>query len=128
MGSELITESLLDDMNTPLAISEIHELVKNLNDSNTSDEEWLKNKNKMKFYGKLLGLFNSTPEKWFEKNQKKLSNEEIEEIEKLVQERNLARQNNNFKLADKIREDLSQRGILIKDTDNESVWELINGK
>ena len=75
-----------------------------------------------------MGLFNYSAKKWFEKNQKKLSNEEIEEIEKLVQERNLARQNNNFKLADKIREDLSQRGILIKDTDNESVWELINGK
>ena len=74
-----------------------------------------------------MGLFNYDAKKWFEKNQKKLSNDEIEEIEKLVQERNLARQNNNFKLADKIREDLSQRGVLIKDKDNESVWELING-
>jgi len=125
---DTIPESLLDDMNTPLAISEIHEIVKNLNNPSIDDQEWIKLKKQLKFYGKLMGLFNYSAKKWFEKNQKKLSNEEIEEIEKLVQERNLARQNNNFKLADKIREDLSQRGILIKDTDNESVWELINGK
>ena len=125
---DTIPESLLDDMNTPLAISEIHEIVKNLNNPSIDDQEWIKLKKQLKFYGKLMGLFNYSAKKWFDKNQKKLSNEEIEEIEKLVQESNLARQNNNFKTADKIREDLSQRGILIKDTDNESVWELINGK
>ena len=124
---DIIPESLLDDMNTPLAISEIHEIVKNLNNPSIDDQEWIKLKKQLKFYGKLMGLFNYDAKKWFEKNQKKFSNDEIEEIEKLVQERNLARQNNNFKLADKIREDLSQRGVLIKDKDNESVWELING-
>ena len=56
--SNNIPESLLDDMNTPLAITEIHDLVKKLNNHNINDNEWVKYKNNLQFYGNLMGLFN----------------------------------------------------------------------
>ena len=39
----------------------------------------------------------------------------------------MARQNNDFKLADEIREKLRDKGVLVKDSVDESVWELTNG-
>ena len=121
-----IPESLLDDMNTPLAISEIHELVKSLNNENLDDSEWLKIKSRIKYYGKIMGLFDITSEEWFEKKQKKISAEKRDEIEKLIKKRNLARQNKNFKLADEIRENLREKGVLVEDVNTESIWKLID--
>ena len=121
-----IPESLLDDMNTPLAISEIHELVKSLNDESLSDKEWVKIKSRIKYYGKIMGLFDITSEEWFEKKRKKISIEKRGEIEKLIKKRNLARQNKNFKLADEIRENLKKKGVLVEDVNRESIWKLID--
>ena len=121
-----IPESLLDDMNTPLAISEIHELVKSLNNENLDDSEWQKIKSRIKYYGKIMGLFDITSEEWFEKKQKKISAEKRDEIEKLIKKRNLARQNKNFKLADEIRENLRKKGVLVEDVNTESIWKLID--
>ena len=121
-----IPESLLDDMNTPLAISEIHELVRSLNNENLSDSEWVKIKSRIKYYGKIMGLFDLTSKEWFEKKQKKISVEKREEIEILIKKRNLARHNKNFKLADEIRENLREKGVLVEDVNAESIWKLID--
>ena len=124
---ESIPKSLLDDMNTPLAISEIHELVKKLNDKNLDDREWAKNKNLIKFYGKLMGLFVKKSSEWSRNTQKKISETEKEEIQKLIKERNLARQNGNYELADKIREKLRKKGIILEDKEKTTNWKINDG-
>ena len=124
---ESIPKSLLDDMNTPLAISEIHELVKKLNDKNLDDKEWLKNKNLIKFYGELMGLFVKKSSEWSRNTQKKISETEKEEIQKLIKERNLARQNGNYELADKIREKLRKKGIILEDREKTTNWKIDDG-
>ena len=96
-------DSLLDDINTPLAISEIHELVKKLNDNRISDEEWISCKNKIQLYGNLMGLFSKSQSELAYSSKKDLNKNQIEKIENLIKQRNLARQNGNFKLADEIR-------------------------
>ena len=73
-----------------------------------------------------MGLFDITSEEWFEKKQKKISAEKRDEIEKLIKKRNLARQNRNFKLADEIRENLREKGVLVEDVNTESIWKLID--
>ena len=127
-NSKLIPSSLLDDINTPMAISEIHELVKRLNKQNINDKEWIECKNKIRLYGELMGLFNKTPDEWFKKSKKLLNPEEEKEINLLIEERNFARQNSNFELADKIREKLKEKGIIIEDIGDKSNWKMKDGR
>ncbi|MBD3397777.1 cysteine--tRNA ligase [Candidatus Micrarchaeota archaeon] len=59
-----------------------------------------------------------------EKEEKKISPEKEKEIESLVQERENARKEKNFKLADEIRDKLAQMGILLEDTDKGPRWKI----
>jgi len=127
-AQQLIPNSLLDDLNTPMAISEIHELVNKLNDKNISDKDWLAYRNQIKFYGQLMGLFTLDPNAWFVKDKKSLSNEDKSEIEKMINERNLARHAHNFELADAIRLKLDKKGIILEDSNNKTIWKLKNGR
>ena len=43
-------------------------------------------------------------------------------IERLIKERNEARRNKNFDLADSIRHQLKEKGIEIEDTSDGTVW------
>lgn len=45
-----------------------------------------------------------------------------EDIEKLIEQRNDARKNRNFKAADEIRQALEKRGIILEDTKNGTIW------
>ena len=60
-------------------------------------------------------------EKWnsYKKVNIKISEEEIL---KKIDERNNARKNKEFRLADKIRNELSENGILIEDKDDKTTW------
>ena len=60
-------------------------------------------------------------EKW---NSYKKTNIKITEKEILnkIKERNIARKNKNFKLADNIRDELFENGILIEDKDDTTSW------
>ena len=59
--------------------------------------------------------------KW---NSYKKVNIQISENEILdkINERNIARKNKNFELADKIRNELFENGILIEDKDDTTTW------
>ena len=46
----------------------------------------------------------------------------MSEIEKLIQQRNLARKDKDFKEADKIRFNLEKNGILIEDLNDKTHW------
>ena len=45
----------------------------------------------------------------------------------LINNRNLARQDSNFELADEIREQLRKKGVVLEDVEKESKWKLNNG-
>ena len=53
---------------------------------------------------------------------KPLSDLSIEEIEKLISDRNDARENKKFDLADKIRNQLAKKGIVLEDLDGKTIW------
>jgi len=46
----------------------------------------------------------------------------MKEISLLVVEGNLASENKNFKEADKIRDELFDKGVLIEDKDGKTLW------
>ena len=113
-----------DTMNTGL--DEIHELVKKLNDSSISDNEWIECKSKIKRYGDLMGLFMRSNFQELEVEENKLNNVQIKEIENLIKERNLARQSGNFELADEIRGKLEIKGVILEDKGDNTTWKIKN--
>ena len=60
------------------------------------------------------------PNIWLGYNQ--TANPEKEEIEGLINQRNEARCDKDFKLADEIRDKLKQQGIEIEDTKSGTIW------
>ena len=110
-----ISETLFDDLNTPGFIAKIHELY---NNAKKGDK---KSKNLFNSACRLLGLFNQDKNEW--NNFKKINIKVSEDfILKKINERIKAKEEGNFKLADKIREELLNKGIEIHDEKNKSNW------
>ncbi len=107
-------EAMEDDFNTADAISVIFELVKfiNINIRNTNNkvifEEFYRELTKL---SDICGLILTQKEDILE-----------EEIEKLIEERQNARKEKNFKRADEIRDELLNRGIILEDTREGVKW------
>ena len=118
-----IIKALSDDLNTPLAIAELHNLVSQLN--KTEDE-----KDKAELKGKLiasanmLGLLMLSPDDWFQSNSK--SEITAEEIEALIVERKEARITKNYQRADEIRKFLEAKGIVLEDSKEGTIWKHLN--
>ena len=112
-----VDETLLDDLNTPGYIAKIHELY---NDANKGDEE-----KKLKFNQacKLIGLFNISKKEWESLKKSKISVSESY-ITKKIEERIKAKNNGNFALADKIRDELLSKGIMIEDQKGKTIWKV----
>ena len=112
-----VDEILLDDLNTPGYIAKIHELY---NDANKGDEE-----KKLKFNQacKLIGLFNISKKEWESLKKRKISVPESY-ITKKIEERTKAKNNGNFALADKIRDELLSKGIMIEDQKGKTIWKV----
>jgi cysteinyl-tRNA synthetase len=112
--SDELFNILLDDLNTPKFITNIHSLY---NKAKIGDVAAKKDLNSAL---KFIGLFEQTEEQF--NILKKKSNFDISEIENLIEQRNLARKNKDFKKADKIRLDLEKNGILIEDLNDKTHW------
>ena len=116
--SEEIMESLLDDLNTPKVLAKLNTLSNTLSSANSEEKRNIKNN--LIAVGKILGVMQEDPNIWLGYNQ--TANPEKEEIERLINQRNEARRNKDFKLADQIRDKLKSKGIEIEDTKNGTIW------
>ena len=101
-----------DDFNTADAIASIFELVKFANATAESSKEYLKGLHDLIVkLADVLGLI-------VEKEEELLA----EDIEKLIEERQAARKEKNFKRADEIRNELLEKGIILEDTREGVKW------
>ena len=73
----------------------------------------------MQFYRSLT----DTSEEWLQTKKNTISLSE-DEFNSKIAERNKARDEKNYQLADKIRKDLLDKGILIEDKDGTTSWKL----
>ena len=64
---------------------------------------------------------NETEIKWLEFKKNKLSINEAEILDKIDQ-RNKARKDKNYEEADKIRDELLDKGVSIEDKDGKTTW------
>ena len=122
LPSKNIMDSFLDDLNTPKVIANINEEVNKL--SSASKDEKVKIKSNLLSTGKILGILENDPKEWLGYSQQNIENSE--EIERLINDRNEARRNKNFNLADTIRDTLKEKGIEIEDKDKGTVWRKTN--
>ena len=69
----------------------------------------------------FIGLLNETNDQWqeFKKNRVSLSETEID---KMINLRDKARENKDYEKADRIRNELSDKGVLIEDKDGKTLW------
>lgn len=110
------TEAVDDDFNTADGIAVIFDLVReiNTNINETSVKQTLETAyNLLMELTSVFGLLG--------KRKEILE----EEIEKLIEERQKARQEKNFELSDKIRDDLKEQGIILEDTPQGVKWRRI---
>ena len=71
----------------------------------------------------FIGLLNETKEDWLKFKKSKVLISENEILIK-INKRNQARLNKNYDEADKIRDELLDKGVLIEDKDGKTVWKL----
>lgn len=112
---ERFIEEMDDDFNTANAVSILFELSKEANkylqEANTTEKvlmEFLQIFNEILT---VLGINMETKEALLD-----------EEIEELIQKRNEARKERNFQLADQIRDQLKEQGIILEDTPQGIRW------
>ncbi|MCL1928826.1 MAG: cysteine--tRNA ligase [Treponema sp.] len=106
-------EALDDDLSTPRALAELWGL---LRDTNVAPADALKT---ILYMDRVLGLRLETA---LAGEQEQENPEFIAEIEGFIAQRNSAKAEKNYVLADKIRNELYQRGIILEDTKDGSVW------
>lgn len=106
-------DSINDDMNTSMAITVLYDVLK---DNNLNDKT---KKCLIESFDKVLSL------DLLKENDDSISEELVDYIEKQIELRKIAKKNKDFELADKIRNELLEKGIELKDTREGTVWSKI---
>ena len=115
--SDEILKPLYEDLNTPGYIANLHKLF------DKSQEGSIKDKEIFVSACNFIGLLKQDL-KSFNQIKKNKSGISESEIEKMIDQRNEARKNKDFKTADKIRNELYDKGVLIEDKDDKTSWKL----
>ena len=115
------TNSLKDDFNTPKAIKVLQEINQQINRQVSTDNSDLRKlKNSLRSFANSIGLLLNSAEDYFKySGDSELENEKIQEA---IEQRNEARANKNFALADSIRKELSEKGISLEDKEGKTYW------
>ena len=119
METPAVIAALSDDLNTPLALSHLHELAGAINKA--EGEEKAEASNCLLIAGKLLGLLQQNPEDWFKGSAAEGSLDDAA-IDALIADRNQARKQKDFTRSDEIRDELAEQGILLEDGADGTTW------
>ena len=105
---------LMDDLNTPGLITELNNIVKEYNSSESAKE---KIKSRLGLISSVLGILE-------DENFNEISEELKIKINDMVLKRSEAKNNKDFKTADAIRDQLIELGVEINDSSDGTEWKL----
>jgi cysteinyl-tRNA synthetase len=118
--SERLLVALADDLNTPLALAELHELATAMNKAkDEAKREMLAGQ--LLAGGAILGLLEDDPDAWF-KGAAAEGALSAEAIETMIAARIEARKAKDFTEADRLRDDLLAQGITLEDGPGGTTW------
>jgi cysteinyl-tRNA synthetase len=113
-----VREALADDLNTPLALTQLHELAGAINRT-TSDAERSALQRALEAGGKVMGLLGQSPLDWLQGSAKA----DADRIAERIGARASARRQRRFAEADHIRAELAGEGIALEDRpDGTTTW------
>jgi cysteinyl-tRNA synthetase len=119
LSAEAFYTALNDDLNTPVAIAEVHALAKELNKAAVADKPRLKGR--ILAAAQLLGILEQDPQQWLHGGA---SADQIgaEAVEALIGERQQAKLDKNYGRADEIRDLLLGQGVVLEDSREGTRW------
>lgn len=117
---ERVVSALCDDLNVPLTLSYLHEIVNLLNKAETLEEK-SELKSRLLASAELIGLLYNNPKDWFKFAGDGEGIDE-DEINCFIEERAAAKKNKDFALADKIRDELKEKGVILEDSAEGTTW------
>jgi cysteinyl-tRNA synthetase len=110
-------DALLDDLNTPKAFAALHELrgeaTKGAKPAAAS----------LKASAQLIGLLQLSQAQWTAFRPESAAVDETRVVS-LIEARDTARRTRNFKEADRIRDELTAMGVVLKDSKDGTTWEI----
>jgi len=116
---EAFLDALLDDLNTPKAMSELFQLAGEANKAETPQEK-AEAKGRLLAAGALMGLGQDDPDAWF--GLAGMNPDERMEIDALIERRQAAREAKDWAVADEVRDELNARKIQVDDGPEGSTW------
>ncbi len=117
-----VLAALEDDLNTPLAVGELLGVARSLNASR-DDARACRLARSLRAGGALLGLLESDPQTWFARSGGTAADDlDAAEIDSLLAQRDAFRRDRNYREADRIRDRLAERGVVIEDKPDGARW------
>ena len=121
ISNSSVMNALRNNLNTPLAISYLHELADRIYKSKNQIEiDQLCNE--LISEAEFLGILHCNCCDWFKQSKIEISEEKILQ---LIKERAEAKSQKNFKRADEIRSELQNAGVHLEDGPNGTTWKTI---
>ena len=122
-GVSVVAEALLDDLNTPQALSGLFRLSDQLREAigEGDSEGLLRARQDLLTAGGLLGLLQSAPAQWF---QGGAADGLKDQVEALLVQRAQARAGKDWPTADRIRGELDALGVVVMDGPQGASWRL----
>jgi cysteinyl-tRNA synthetase len=114
-------DALEDDLNTPAALAELFEIMHRLNKAADAGGKAVL-KAQLLAAGALLGLLQQEPAQWFSHSAAGADVLGTGQIQALIDERAAAKKARNYQEADRIRDALKARGVLIEDSPQGTRW------
>ncbi len=116
-----VLAALYNDLNTPQAFADIHRLLSDLERGDVSSEDKEVLRSELLLLCDTLGLKPENAENYLNKADASTLDKAL--VQKLITERDAAKQNKDYARADALRDELKDMGIALKDGPEGTTWE-----